>query len=123
MEHKQTYIAMWNLAAFLFEDDLTNAEALELVEACRTAWAESAKFASVDKAKMAGKQLVKMWEAIGGDENIAKASDMREMCGMKKVIVAVSLCQRGRQACRQASGQAVCNQSVGWGLVEWCGVV
>ncbi len=36
---------------------------------------------------MAGKQLVKMWEHIGGDENVLKASEMREQCGMKQIIV------------------------------------
>ena len=85
----QTYIAMWNLAAVLFENDLKNAEALALVEKCRSVWAENPKLASPDKAKMAGKQLVHMWEAIGGDENIEKASEMRELCGMKQIIVKV----------------------------------
>lgn len=56
---------------------------------CRSAWAENPKFASPDKAKMAGKQLVHMWEAIGGDENIEKASEMREMVGMKQIIIQV----------------------------------
>eukprot|EP00750_Incisomonas_marina_P002750 INCI12595.1.p1 GENE.INCI12595.1~~INCI12595.1.p1 ORF type:complete len:363 (+),score=93.71 INCI12595.1:247-1335(+) len=86
-QHKQTFVAMWNLAAYLFEKDLTSIEALQLVEACRKVWAENPKFASPDKAKMAGKQLVHMWEAIGGEENVAKAAEMRELCGMKQIIV------------------------------------
>ena len=94
-KHKQTYVAMWNLAQHLFEKDLVNAEALALVDICRRAWAENPKFASPDKAKMAGKQLVKMWEAIGGDENILKASEMRDQCGMKQVIVQVGRHGRG----------------------------
>lgn len=88
-QHKQTFVAMWNLAAFLFEKDLKNTEALALVEACRKVWAENPKFASPDKAKMAGKQLVHMWEALGGEENVAKAAEMRELCGMKQIIVKV----------------------------------
>ena len=90
-QHKQTFVAMWNLAAYLFEKDLTSIEALQLVEACRKVWAENPKFASPDKAKMAGKQLVHMWEAIGGEENVAKAAEMRELCGMKQIIVKVCM--------------------------------
>ena len=87
--HNKTFIAKWNLAAFLFDRDIKDSEALGLVEECREVWAENPKFASPDKAKMAGKQLVHMWEALGGDENNAKAADMREMVGMKQIIAKV----------------------------------
>lgn len=37
-QHKQTYIAMWNLAAFLFEQDLKNTEAVRNHEYDNSDW-------------------------------------------------------------------------------------
>ncbi len=65
------------------------------METCRQVWAENPKFASPDKAKMAGKQLVAMWEALGGDDNVARAAEMRELVGMKQIIQKVSIAIAG----------------------------
>lgn len=92
--HAQTYIAMWNLASFLFERNIKDGEALAIVESCYEVWSGNSKFSSPDKAKMSGKQLVRIWEAIEGEENFEKANQMREQMGMKQIIRKVCCTKR-----------------------------